>query len=604
MRTIVWIGIVLAAAATLGVRSAMAAAPGAGDAAKPPTLVRSDVVFMYDNPKLYRDYGCTVLGWAGGEDPKRVAEAHAAGVRLFCASVGFRTEAAGVIDYTPDFLDAACRNFSDKPFVVPWLWDMKHKGQSAWWWCTNSPVYRRYLDHRIQSMMKADLDGLHIDDYTGTAGAVTWLSACFCRHCMTQFRDYLAAKVSPERAAAMGIPDLRAFDYRQLLLSRGVLPETYNNRRSGLPFAAEFHDFQVKAADRFVAEYRRRAEKLRGRPLALCVNSAINEPAALVVAPHVTFFCCEVEQHASARKAPIAPVATYKLADGLARPVTATAGGWDWAYVNQHKLHGLVRTWIALAYAEGHFFMAPHYQWCYTQEKGTHWYHGPTEQFAPLYRFVRDNARLFDGYEAIAPVAVVYDNTLRRRGMGDIVPICTALAERNVPFTVVVGGDDWLDYRLDPARLETFQKVVVCGEQTRTTLDAAQQEAIGRVRRKGTLLDWSDEKKHARALASLVQVAGSSQVGVVPRGIPGDAAAPVVVHLLNRQYDGSKDAMVAQRDFVVKLHRDALGGRNAAKAILREPTMPPRELPVAWQGDVASVRVPELSLWALLELQP
>ena len=61
-------------------------------AAAEPALRRSDVVFMYDDPKQYEAYGCTVLGWAGSADPRRVEAAHAKGVRLFASSVGFLTE--------------------------------------------------------------------------------------------------------------------------------------------------------------------------------------------------------------------------------------------------------------------------------------------------------------------------------------------------------------------------------------------------------------------------------------------------------------------------------------------------------------------------------
>ena len=46
-------------------------------------------------------------------------------MRLFSTSVGFLTEPLRVIEFSPDFLDAACRNFEGKPFVVPWLWDHK-----------------------------------------------------------------------------------------------------------------------------------------------------------------------------------------------------------------------------------------------------------------------------------------------------------------------------------------------------------------------------------------------------------------------------------------------------------------------------------------------
>ena len=108
---------------------------------------------MYDDAKMYEPYGCTVLGGPVNADREHIARAHAQGVRLFTVSVGFLTEFQGMIDFSADFLDAAARNFAGEPFVVPWLWDHKHKGQPAWWWCTNSPLYRQYLESRLRQCM-------------------------------------------------------------------------------------------------------------------------------------------------------------------------------------------------------------------------------------------------------------------------------------------------------------------------------------------------------------------------------------------------------------------------------------------------------------------
>src|SRR3990172_1355996 len=96
-----------------------------------PGIRHSDVVFMYDDPKMYEAYGCTVMGWAGEANQDHIQKAHSQGVRLFSVSVGFLTEFQGMIDFSGDYLDAAARNFSGEPFVVPWLWDHKHKGQPA-----------------------------------------------------------------------------------------------------------------------------------------------------------------------------------------------------------------------------------------------------------------------------------------------------------------------------------------------------------------------------------------------------------------------------------------------------------------------------------------
>jgi hypothetical protein len=560
---------------------------------------RSDVVFMYDNPKVYEAYGCTVLGWGGWPAREHIRQAHAKGVRRFSCSVGFLTEFKRVIDFSADFLDAACRNFAGETFIVPWLWDHhhRHKGQRAWWWCTNSPLYRKYLESRLVEVMKAEPDGLHIDDYRGTSGCVTWLSGCFCRHCMAAFRGYLAKHVPRESLTKLGVGDLDAFDYRQFLLGRGVTAETYKKQRGRLPLAAEFHHFQIMAANDFVAAYHRRAEELRGRPLGLSVNSGLNSPHALVAAPLLSNFCCEVHHNAATRRCATHPVAIYKLADGLGRPVASTASGQDWAFVMEHKLPGLVRTWTALSYAFGHNLMAPHRQWCYTKEKGTHWYAGPTEEYGWLYRFVRDQARLLDGYDTVAPAAIVYGNLAHRKGRGRIQAICTSLAAANVPFTVVVAGDDWLpDYRITRAQLRPFKAVIA---PKTLELDPKQQAVLEAVAADGRLVTWPDRKRLDSLLPAPVALEGTTHVWAVPRAAKD---RPAVVHLLNRQYDAGKDAMVPQKGFVLRLRRDLFGGRTFACATLHAPRAEPTVLDLSSDATHTRITIPSLDLWGILEL--
>ena len=561
---------------------------------------RSDVVFMYDNPKRYEAYGTTALGWAGWRKADHIREAHAAGVRHFSCSVGFLTEFRGVIDFDPNFLDAACRNFAGEPFIVPWLWDHKHKGKPAYWWCTNSPLYRRYLFKRLAETIAAGPDALHIDDYRGTSGAVTWRSACFCRHCTAAFREYLAEHVSKEKLATLGIRDLKTFDYRKFLLARGVTPADYPKRRSRLPLAKEFYDFHVRAATRFVAEYHKRACELAGKRVGLSVNSGLSNPQALVIAPHLSNFCCEVGHGAGRRRPPSHPVYIYKLADGLGRPVLATAAGQDWAFVKEHKLPGLVRTWIALSYALGHNFMAPHRQWCYTKDKGTHWYDGPTEEYAWVYRFVRSQARLLDGYEAVAPVAVVYSNAANRKGRGRIEALCADLAQVNVPFRVLIAGDDWLaDYRLKAADLAKAAAVVV---PKQLDLDAAQRKLLDRPAVAAKLVVWPDRDKLARLVPPPVTIEGAARVWAVPRAVPNSRTKPVVVHLLNRNYDAKADAIVTQENVTLRLRRDLFPGRKFTKAIAHAPRTKPVELKVVSNAEVTTITVPRLDLWTIVEL--
>ncbi len=599
------VAVAVPAVIALAIGGAAGGENGLGDdAAETPRVIRrSDVVFMYDNPALYEAYGCTVMGWAGRADREHIAGAHQKGVRVFASSVGFRTEFAGMIDFSPRFAEARCLNFAGEPFIVPWLWDHKHKGEPAWWFCTNSPLYRSYLRQRLERVVASGADALHIDDYTATAGAVTWLDACFCPDCMKGFREYLRTRYDAAQLRESGITDLDAFDYGEFLRRQGITPERYHRERTKLPLADAFLDFHVRSVTDFVAEFRREGERRKGGPLPLAVNSNLNGPMNLAITPHLSYFCCELDHRAASREVPLQPVYAYKLADGLHRSVTSTASGGDWAYINEHRLPGLVRTWAALSYAFGHNLMAPHRMWCYTQHKGTHWYAGPTEEYAWLYRFVREHADLFDAFEAAAPVAVLYDNHSQRQGKGSIRNIVQTLTDANVPFAVVVQGDDWLPgYRITGATLARHRLLVVPADlQPDPELAALLQAET----EQGRAVVWSDVAAIHTRLGEPVRIQGTDRVLAVPRVRAGQGGSTLAVHLLNRAYRKEDDRMDPRPPFQVLLSPDVLGrpAETFRKATVYAPRAEPVEVRLQPVEKGLQIEVPGLDFWSIVELQ-
>ena len=564
-------------------------------------IKHSDVVFMYDNPDMYEPYGCTVLGWAGSQSPDRIRLAHQRGVRLFAVSIGFRTEFARMIDFTPQFMEATCRNFAGEPFIVPWLWDHKHKEQPAWWFCTNSPLYREYLYSRLRQVIASGADALHIDDYTGTAGAVTWLDACFCPSCMSGFREYLKRKLSQERLEELKLGDLSKFDYHQYLIEQGITPEKYHTQRAQLPLATEVLDFQVKSATQFVAEFREKANEWKGSHMPLAVNSSLVGPINLAITPYVDYFCCEVDHQAGKRQVPLHPIYVYKLADGLDRPVTSTASGGDWADVAANNLPGLVRTWIALSYAFGHNFMAPHRQWCYTREKGTHWYSGPVEEYAPLYRFARSNAEILDDFESIAKVAVVYDSHSQRQGKGQIEPICTALAELNVPFTIVVQGDDWLPgYNLREFDLAQYAAIVI-PQNLAPSADLEQVLSSPSVQK--NFVRWKSPQDAVALADRWIRLSPEKQLFVTVRRHLREKR--LAVHLVNRQYDPARDAVTPVQNVVITLDRAILPGppANSQLGTVRSFSEQSGSVEVRANAEHVELNVPAVDLWTIVELR-
>ena len=161
---------------------------------------RSDVVFMgAKDAELYDAYQATMVSWGGQvwQDTdgarkyfvERVDAAHERGMR-YCAGLAFRTAFAKMIDFDEGFEDAICRRLDGEKLLVPWLWDHEHKGHPAYWFCTNAPGYREFLRWQVRMATATDIEGLHIDDYAGTAGT-EWQGGCFCRHCMDAFGEYL-----------------------------------------------------------------------------------------------------------------------------------------------------------------------------------------------------------------------------------------------------------------------------------------------------------------------------------------------------------------------------------------------------------------------------
>jgi len=596
-------------------------------------IKRSDVVFM--GPKdaeIYKVYGATVVSWGGRPwgDSEKAIERHRARVKLshdlgirHCGGAAFRTAFAGMIEFDQNFMDSVCRRIDGEPILVPWLWDHKHKGHPAYWFCTNSPGYRKYLRHQVKLIMTADVDGLHIDDYNGTAGT-EWQGGCFCKYCMEAFREYIKKNVPAKRLKRCGIDSPENFDYGEFLRAKGI--KTVNDFKRILKspehLGPDYLTFQYKAAGEFVNEIRKYAEGLVGHPLMLSVNSSCSGAKSLLIAPYLTYFCGEVHHGAERpgwdrdREWNLEPVWTFKLADAVNRPQCCTGSGGDWAYMAEHNKPGLVRMWITQDYAFGHCLMVPHKQWAYTKAKGTHWYQSKPEDYAHIYRFVRRNADLFDGYEAVALVGLLYSNAAdRATGSRVARKACAWLTKNNVPFEIVPAGDDWLNVKLTPEKLAKYRVLIVCEP---TMLDGEQQKVLDRFAAAGKVLKWDpksgiNEAALRECLPRQITIDGAENVIAVARTNPARPDAPAILHLLNRNYREEYDCMEQQLNIRVKLHKDLFGGRTLMTATLYSPPSgldpenpgagQPIELESRLLKDGVLITIPELDLWGIVKLE-
>ena len=203
------------------------------------------------------------------------------------------------------------------------------------------------------------------------------------------------------------VADWERFDFRAFVRRFAQTDAEYRARKESISLYREFLDCQLQLAAENVRQLGALAREIVNRPITLSANTCLPELPHLVVTEHLTHLVGEVDHRAVHGTSELLhALLAYRMAEALGKPLAATAKGQDWAYVKEFGATHLVKIWIALGFCMGQRLMAPHRQWCYTNEKGSHWYDGPTDAFAPLYLFVRTHPELFRDTRTIGPLAV------------------------------------------------------------------------------------------------------------------------------------------------------------------------------------------------------
>ena len=418
---------------------------GYSSAIDKPVMTATDVVFMYAaDPEYYDEYGATWVAWGGGVGKR--PGIHYTGT-FWCLTAGPEN-----LHKDPALRDAVAKDIEGNPILVPWQLDSTYEGTPTWFGCTNAPAYKELLRKRCLEAVADNPEGIHIDDPAGVYAPVSWGGGCFCDHCVGKFREYLVAHDTPELRKVAEVSGFEKFDYREFVRKRAGTKEEYLKVQNDLPLRRQYLDCQEKLMVENIGWLGGLAREKLGPAMTLSVNLYYGGPGGdnLVLVPVITHMVAEVEHDAKEGTANlIKPVMAYRQAETVGRPLASTASGGDYAWVKEHGAVNLVKTWIALSYACGQRLMVPHpkMQWCHTQEKGTHWYAAPVKEFAPLYRFVRANPGLFEGYKTVGPLAPPldapkeYDTPEKRKALREAL-------ERGDPRPLSAGDRIWLFPRL------------------------------------------------------------------------------------------------------------------------------------------------------------
>jgi hypothetical protein len=418
------------------------------------TLEPDDVVFMYAAKDLsaYPAYGATFLAWGGAHTSDSVKELLEIGVHP-TASMWCLTAKPRLLHENADLRDATVRDVSGGRVAVPWLFDHVHEGTPAWFGCTNHPAFRAHVRAEVARAMAGGAHGLHVDDHRGTATPAIMAGGCFCVHCMAGFRGHLVESSDPELLAEAEVASFEGLDYRELVMKHARTREEYIEVQEELPLHREYVDWQLVRAAENLRDLGRLAEGIVERPITLSVNACLPELEHLVPVPYVTHIVGEVPHSAEdGTRNLLDAVRAYRMAEAVARPIASTAHGWDWDFVRRTNCETLVRVWIALSYACGQRLMTPHRAWCFNKDTGTDYYHGPTEAYAPLYRFVRERRSLFRDKRTVGPLSPPSDVPARFDTRAERQRLREAL-DRGDPRPIeAAGGRVWVFPRAGAAK--------------------------------------------------------------------------------------------------------------------------------------------------------
>ncbi len=125
----------------------------------------------------------------------------------------------------------------------------------------------------------------------------------------------------------------------------------------------------------------------------------------------------------------------------------------------------------------------------------------------------------------------------RRRGHGRQSPptafleACTHLALTNIPFRFIIAGDDWVSDRLLTANLSQYQAVITVDPSHLSPRQEAKLQFV-----EDKLITWPDSTKLAELVPPQIIFTGADNIAAVPRYKPNDSEAPVVCHLVNKNY--------------------------------------------------------------------
>ena len=579
---------------------------------------KSDVIgFTPSTVNNYRDYGVTFVSWGGYPQPdassvaaycKNIADALKVGTKIG-AKIEIRTSFGSFINRYSDaeISEAQTKDLAGQPFIVPDAAGVKTRGYPAYWFSINNPPFRDFLKGNAERAMQCKPHGLMVDDVLGDAHTVLYRDGEYSTNGVTGFRNYMKSNFTSAQLLQNGISNIDMFDIKEYhQIYSGVSKE---NR----PFRKELIDFQLKAAADTFREIKSNAlAKLGHRiPVSGNIDPASQDAGRLFMDVDYFSFECSMNAKFGNPNNGIS-LFSYKMADTLKRPAVVMGSGGDHAFIQDNNLPGMIRCWVAEAYAFGNYFMAPYRLWAYSPSKGSYTYQPRSRaELSPVYKFIKNHAYLFDDYQVVASTALVlgYIGYVQsKENKENIVSLAKNLADQSIPFDIIIAGDNVLGLRLSAPHLTQYDNLIVPDGSILSTEDSA---VLQKMKDNGKAIVNNIDKLDK---SSQIVIKGVSLIRATLRAKKGDTAKTAVVHLLNGDYNVNTDTCNSKQNFVIIIPKKLLKNSTVQHVkYIRPPSWESRALSVTNEYpdvvldfsstvDSIEVTIPLLDVWGILVL--
>ncbi|NQZ82610.1 MAG: hypothetical protein HRT52_16500 [Colwellia sp.] len=526
--------------------------------------------------------------------------------------------------YPESYQQATVKRLDGSAMEISWF-------PGHYFFSTHESLFQEYVHWQIQDVAfyrdatdSETIDGLLFDSQHSTP-AQYYSGGDFSSGCMENFSTWLATHYSVEELSALAIPDISTFHYGNYLIAAGYTVERYESEvkisSHQIPLANLFKHFLQDWNNSYLADLVKFSDDIaqeQGYPykeglgyIPVGTSSPILDPfwqGLRFPANDVFDFYVQEFDHQANKNQPIADVMLlYKLAESLNKPLMLTGQPYpDWNFmVDNPKAVDLPRSWIAQAYANGAVFMAPEHMWAY---KGTvqRYYQPKRGDYDFIFRWIAENSYLFDGYQTVAKVGLVYSHKAYRQSeyqQLDVIAAAAELMEKNIPFKLLVAGDTWWPKYLtdvDQASAINDYEVIVTTLFNGIPLNLSQQNILNDVAHK--VVVWPDTESILSILPNQISI-DVDNVAVFPRrnNTHPHTNAPNIVHLVNRDYDKTTQSMKRKEQLTLTVANE-LFNEKFVGARYNQAGHPSVEVTVEIEQDCISVTLPNLDNWGIVEL--